>query len=491
MSAVRAEPLPCAPRLFVYDLPDRYRYEGRPEGQDFPLPLNMSGTEQPLRDFPAEVPLRAADTYVAGGIFNARALAHPCRTLDPSQADLFLIPAFTDAFNTKTPKICADASRNSSARNTWTCSHDKLFERMEAAAPGALQARNGSDHIVLVPRHGYPYDLVVSYEFKVTDPRLGKAMRFCMEEGNVKYSWPGLRTKAFFRSTPFASLVHAPPQTPWERLPWRMRPKRDVLIAIAFNAVHKAGPAVSQLNLLRDRLVTSCEAAGDPSVCAILPLSPTKVQVRGYHMRLLGRIASLNWRSTFCLQPVGDACTRKATIDALLFGCIPVLFHPCQTLQWPWHWGSWLRDAVVYIDILNVTRNASQPGFVDAVDALRRIPPAEIARMQHVIATHAHCLHYRTPGAAEASVAPEAASSVAAANDAFDITLKGSWILSRARREHPSGASRVMARGHAPAHGQGIWDFPGRLSNELNDLTGLDGLCKRVPRYSHTRSTVT
>ena len=52
-------------------------------------------------------------------------------------------------------------------------------------------------------------------------------------------------------------------------------------------------------------------------------------------------IARLYWNSTFCLQPQGDAVSRKAIVDSLLLGCIPVLFHEGQAQQWPWHWGSW------------------------------------------------------------------------------------------------------------------------------------------------------
>ena len=57
-------------------------------------------------------------------------------------------------------------------------------------------------------------------------------------------------------------------------------------------------------------------------------------------------------RSVFCLQPMGDLPTRKGLFDAIVFGCIPVVFHPLsasrgighrssgRTLQLrsPWIW---------------------------------------------------------------------------------------------------------------------------------------------------------
>ena len=39
------------------------------------------------------------------------------------------------------------------------------------------------------------------------------------------------------------------------------------------------------------------------------------------------RLARLYWNATFCLQPPGDAVSRKGVLDALVLGCIPVLFH--------------------------------------------------------------------------------------------------------------------------------------------------------------------
>ena len=42
------------------------------------------------------------------------------------------------------------------------------------------------------------------------------------------------------------------------------------------------------------------------------------------------------------LQPIGDSCGRKGIVDALLVGCIPVLFHECQRHLWQLNWGAWL-----------------------------------------------------------------------------------------------------------------------------------------------------
>ena len=76
-------------------------------------------------------------------------------------------------------------------------------------------------------------------------------------------------------------------------------------------------------------------------------------------------------------------------MDSLAMGCIPVLFHHGQRLQWPWHWGPWQADASVVIDM-----DAVRSRKVDPLASLIAIPPSRIAHMQATIAAHAHRMHY-------------------------------------------------------------------------------------------------
>ena len=47
-------------------------------------------------------------------------------------------------------------------------------------------------------------------------------------------------------------------------------------------------------------------------------------------------VLELYWRSTFCPQPLGDAPTRKAIVDALAMGCIPVFLDRSTIREWAW-----------------------------------------------------------------------------------------------------------------------------------------------------------
>ena len=110
----------CHPVLYIYDLPDRYRHEGRPSGRGFGRPV----ATQPR--LPPSTRLFVAPTYGTGAVFYEAALQYQCRTLTPELADLFFIPTFTDAFRRQ--KVCVDAPPG----QPKNCSRDALFLRLRA-----------------------------------------------------------------------------------------------------------------------------------------------------------------------------------------------------------------------------------------------------------------------------------------------------------------------------------------------------------------------
>ena len=133
-------------------------------------------------------------------------------------------------------------------------------------------------------------------------------------------------------------------------------------------------------------------------------------------------IARLYASATFCLQPPGDAISRKGVVDALLLGCIPVLLHAGQGAQWPWHWGAWQANASVTLDSVDVLHGR------DPIDLLRRIPTPLVRRMQRTIASRAHSMQYSLPQTREAA-APAAAMGESARGrmgglkDALEVAL--------------------------------------------------------------------
>jgi hypothetical protein len=155
-------------------------------------------------------------------------------------------------------------------------------------------------------------------------------------------------------------------------------------------------------------------------------------------------VADVYWRSMFCPHPYGDSFTRKAMVDALALGCIPVFTNEEQRSLWPWFWGSWIYNASVFLSVDSILSRR-----VDLVSELEKIPAASIERMQQVIAEHAHELQYNAVDSAALRAAADDAEGRRAhleghpsplpLKDGFEIVLARAWELSRSKPRQSFG----------------------------------------------------
>ena len=100
----------------------------------------------------------------------------------------------------------------------------------------------------------------------------------------------------------------------WEFNPMASRKYMTCFVGI----IRKMSPSATKLRRL---LVGQCRTAGeiDANMCALRVLDKNS-------WLDFGNEATLYADTTFCLLPPGDIPSRKAVIDAMLAGCIPVLF---------------------------------------------------------------------------------------------------------------------------------------------------------------------
>ena len=446
-----------------------------------------------------------------------KALRYTCRTAHPAEADLFFVPVMNEKDGIVTYRKGNKGFRDIMCPpgSLWfkkACRRSALVElveqvRDERSNPSYLSRRGGADHILFTPREGTLTDSHPYADVDFYDRAWGNATRLAVEEGASKYDWPVERflPQRFFHAMPLASFVHAAGHHGWPTLPWRLPHRRPLLVASASNLHHSgskiggSGRSVTgQMNALRDALFESCRRAANSSRCSHLHLSTgdsANYAKTRQEFALIPRIGTLYWNSVFCLQPVGDCCTRKGMIDSMLLGCIPVYFHSCLRQQWPWHWGGWMERATVFIDMQAVLN-----GSVDVVSALEQVSARKIARMQQTIAERAHCMHYFEPPMSRQieqgllmSMKPDLSSNdfsqhagpaafdqggnaehagvewllsdrsmLNSQNDAFDIVLQGSWALSRVDRQMGGGGGQHAAAGVG------------------NDWPGVR-MCQRVP----------
>ena len=418
----------CRPRLYVYRVPEVYRDpNGGVPPDGLGQPLRMRGSNG------VEVPsLWDAEQYTIASLIHERALGYRCRTHDVATADLFFVPAFKSRLaGTQACKDGSDRRALVERLRLWLPNGSWPASWASPQAPTTLEARGGADHIFINPRNGMSYERSPYCELTLGSPSLGAATYLAMEQGPRNGSrWvypegycgkvcvaayqPQLLPEPWYWSVPWTSTVHLDlhaGRTP----PWASTHSRPILVSAHFATFHR--PVLPKPTLqLRTKLIAQCMDAGLPHCSHSLPSTAAS-----------GRsdTARLYWDSTFCLQPGGDSISRKGMVDALLLGCIPVLFHEGQLHQWPWHWGPWVRQATVFLN-----QSAVRHDDLDAVQYLARIPTAKVHAMQVAIRKHAHRVHY---SAVDTAVLPSGLRGWTSP-DAFEVILEGAWRLARDAR---------------------------------------------------------
>jgi hypothetical protein len=503
----------CRPRIFVHSLPPDYR--DSPSDQRFfgsqPYPngrLNQLAGSTVLPHFPPHVQLWNSGQFSNAELMYQRALVHECRVRNESMADLFFVPAFSGALRAASVSAgehCAERGathkgRLSNAELQSTVSASGLIERLRSvaaphcggrtlrrgAAPpstdsascSVLEARGGADHVIVNPRNGAVFESHPFCELDYLDPRFGNAVRLSIEEPpRGRWEWfDHYHSHPAYVGIPHISMVHLQ-RDQLSGAPWRSRHPRPQLAVGAFGI---RGP--TKVRQLREALRRSCQDA-PPTDCYFFHTSDAfnknKTQrfsweSKGHSRNLTPNLdshshalqpekdplwlttAKLYWNATFCLQPPGDAVSRKGVADALVLGCIPVQFHEGMAEQWPWHWGEWQRASSVLLDWRAVLR-----GELDVMGSLRGIPAAQVAAMQESIAQNAHRIHYSRESLAHGPQAPRL--------DAFDTVMQRAW--EHARNEGNARTGRHMQR----KQGEEVQSVADQLMREPKQHTGYCG----------------
>jgi hypothetical protein len=156
---------------------------------------------------------------------------------------------------------------------------------------------------------------------------------------------------------------------------------------------------------VRDHVIAQCKAS---SACTMLGCARATGSTQCHTP---GNIMRLFQKTTFCLQPPGDTCTRRSAFDSMVAGCIPVFFHPGSAYkQYRWHLpvDDHLRYSVYIPDADVRERNVS----IEAV--LRAIPPATVERMREEVIRLIPRVLYADPR-----------SKLETVKDAVDVAVNG------------------------------------------------------------------
>eukprot|EP00605_Chrysophyceae_sp_TOSAG23-4_P002054 GSChrysophyteH1.ASY1.ANO1.2275.1 assembled CDS len=342
-------------KFYVYDWPelvDRYANftdrDHTSHGVEFPAWTQHRGAGRLVDKENLE---HKTSQFSLHKLFYERALIDPRRTLDPGEATTFLIPfdlgmhvAFLEANGRMRRSGCPLVGTVEDALN-----NQPYFKR-----------KFGHDH-VLVFSINYNMNYFMNAEacqnflrlcFNCTKLSIDEYL-FTAKHRDFESQYRGVN----WHAVPFPSDYHYSSHA------------NDLLLATGIPHRYNRGIIVSftgnprRFNTystqIRESLVKQCSDMGDNQLCMHGSYKHDKKVTNN----------QLSRDSVFCLQPPGDMPSRKGVFDAILSGCIPVLFHPLTAkYMYEWHWGQDLwEDIAISFDssdenraLINGTENVIQ-----------------------------------------------------------------------------------------------------------------------------------
>lgn len=325
------------------------------------------------------------DAYMLEVIFFDRMRAYPCLTDTPSNADIFFVPYFSglDAL----PYLYNDTMKKQTqgyGAVSWLRRH----------ANHSWRRYGGRDHFMISGRTGWDFGSPGSgwtgdWGTHLFDLAEMQNMTFMvLERRPWRSQEQAIPYPVGFHPSSAASLnlwiekVRKSPRTALFSFSGALRPQlADNIRTVLSNQCMNATTECARLDCAK----ISCSHNPEPIYESLL-------------------------QADFCLQPRGDTATRRSTIDSIVSGCIPVLFHPDSAeTQYFWHFPDDYKSFSVYIPescIMNRTCIVR--------DILRKISPAQVLKMREKLISMILSVVYKHPGASDILQ-----------SDAFDMTIEG------------------------------------------------------------------
>lgn len=322
------------------------------------------------------------DAYMLEVIFFERMRSYPCLTDSPAAADMFFVPYFAglDAL----PYLYNDTKKKDKQGY-------EVISWLRSNAAEWWGRYSGQDHFMIAGRTAWDFQIpsVADWGTSLLDLDEMQSVTFMVLE---RRPW-GTQEQAI----PYPVGFH--PSTAASLDLWIERVRNSVRTAL-FSFSGALRPKLS--DSIRGILSNQCLNASTECSrldCAKISCSHNPEPI--YESLL---------QADFCLQPRGDTATRRSTIDSIISGCIPVLFHEDSAeKQYMWHFPQDYNAFSVFIPegcVMNGTCNVR--------DILKKIKPAEVLRMRENIISMIPSMVYRHPSAVDFSH-----------RDAFDLTIEG------------------------------------------------------------------
>lgn len=306
-------------RYFIYDLPEEFWWRWPDPGTE-----SVCKEEGYLSHVHAEYSAIGPPILPESGLFLTwhfslfnslfnRLKRSRRRTYDPEKASLFIIPYDLGLDGYMDKRTC---------KNRRSCTRG-LASKLETILKNSsyFQRYDGADHVVLWSLgqyHPWPHN---GCDMFMRD--------FCGRCAFTCYWMDATKAESRFISVPFPSGYHW-----WDGIkdvPWRYSEETASvrnMTAVYLGSTQTLNPAHTKI---RRAMTTQCTAS---PYCHWMQIGHSSIDNN------IADFLTVYRRSIFCLCPPGDDPARKALFDAILSGCIPVIFEVATIYnQYPWHIG--------------------------------------------------------------------------------------------------------------------------------------------------------
>lgn len=369
-------------KFYIYDWPDlvnRYaNYTDRPHhshGVEFPRWTEHYGAGRLINSTTMEYKTSQFSLFK---IIYERALIDKRRTLDPMEATSFFIP-FDIGMH------AAFFEQHGRMRKTHCPLAPEVVDRLKKSL--FFKAKFGHDHTLIMSiNQNMNYFMgaekcqgLMKHCWNCTKLSIDEYL-FIGKEREFEIRERGLNWHAI----PFPSDYHFSHGANGSLSipPWKMDVPRTTLISFVGNPRRFN----EWSTYIREALVVQCKN------------HTNECQHGVYKHDTKSSPNQLALESVFCLQPPGDMPTRKSLFDAIMSGCIPVLFHPLTgRYMYEWHWTvtEWNEIGIHYDSFLdNQDLIHQRVDFIQKLIDLYKNEPESIRKKQESLKKSAFKLQY-------------------------------------------------------------------------------------------------
>ncbi|XP_028752622.1 probable xyloglucan galactosyltransferase GT17 [Neltuma alba] len=366
--------------VYVYNLPSRFNLGLLTHCQNLNIYTNMCphvanrGLGQPIPNYMSlsSAAWFSTHQFIAEMIIHARVENHPCRTRDPTKANLFYVPfygglhassMFREANHTLRDELAVDLVRYLQDRPSW-------------------QKHNGKDHFLALGRtawdfmrseHGPDFGANILLNLPPVQNMSVLTVERQPWKGSNQY---GIPYPSYFHPTTVSELER------WQTMMTESeRPYLFSFVGGPRKGLEKAA--------IRGEILRQCE---ESTRCKLLKCGGGG----GIKCHEPSVVLDVMTKSQFCLQAPGDSFTRRSTFDSVLAGCIPVFFSPHTAYsQYAWYLPAEEKETYsVYID-------EKGEGSKTIEKELMKIPSEKVKRMRETAIKMIPRLTYAHPNASD------------------------------------------------------------------------------------------